>query len=79
MYIRVLGRDDEVLKVNGYRISPGDIRKALEAVGIKAEVYGRSDPLKFQVPVVKAGSPPEEVKKVVRSYVGPIADPEVVQ
>jgi len=79
MYMRALGRDDGVLKVNGYRISPGDIRRALEAVGIKAEVYGRSDPLKFQVLVVKANSPPEEVKKVVRSYVGPIADPEVVQ
>ncbi len=79
IYVRILGRDDGVLKVNGYRISPGDIRRALKEAGIEAEVTGKKDPQKFQAPLVITKASPEEVKKIVRAYVGPIAEPEVTQ
>ncbi|MEM3327036.1 MAG: AMP-binding protein, partial [Thermoproteus sp.] len=79
MYVRVVGRDDGVLKVNGYRISPGDIKKALAEAGVEAEVKARFDPQKFQVPLVRTRAPPEEVIRTVRTLVGPIAEPEVEQ
>lgn len=79
MYVKVIGRDDDVMKVNGYRISPGDIKKALAEAGIEAEVAARPDPQKFQVPLVRTRATPEEVKRAVRTLVGPIAEPEVEQ
>lgn len=78
-YIQVLGRRDTVMKINGYRISPGAIEKAIETLpGVKrALVAGKSDTQKFEAPVVivegRAGT--EQVRKLIREYITPIADP----
>jgi len=77
LYIYPRGRRDGVMKVNGYRMSPGEIEEAIKsALGIEATVHGVKDPLQFETPVVyiKGGATSEEVKKVVREYVGPIAE-----
>ncbi|CCC80953.1 AMP-binding protein [Thermoproteus tenax] len=77
MYIFPLGRRDGVLKVNGYRISPGEIAEAIKvALGVEAVVDKVRDPMKFEAPVaaVRGQVRLEDVKRVVREYVGPIAD-----
>jgi acetyl-CoA synthetase len=78
-YVYPLGRGDVVLKVSGYRLSPGAIERAAEAVpGVaRAVVVGVRDELRFEVPVVVyvGDASPEEVKRGVREGVGPIAEP----
>ncbi|ACB39333.1 AMP-binding protein [Pyrobaculum neutrophilum] len=81
LYIFPMGRRDGVLKVNGYRISPGEIKEALwRALGAEAEVGKVRDPLKFEAPVVKVkgGHRAEDVRRLVREMVGPIAEPAEV-
>lgn len=78
MYLTVLKRDDRVMKVNGYRISPGDIEEALRALGVKAAVVAVRDPQRVQAPVVLVEGDGEAVKRAVREYVGPIAEPIAV-
>jgi acetyl-CoA synthetase len=82
-YIQVLGRRDAVMKINGYRISPGAIEKALETMtGVKrALVAGKPDPQKFEAPVVviKGKADQEHVRNVIREYISPIADPADIQ
>jgi acetyl-CoA synthetase len=78
-YIQVLGRRDTVMKINGYRISPGAIEKAIETLpGVKrALVAGKPDTQKFEAPVVivEGRAEAEQVRKLIREYITPIADP----
>ncbi|MEM3583637.1 MAG: AMP-binding protein, partial [Thermofilum sp.] len=78
-YIQVLGRRDTVMKINGYRISPGAIEKAIETLpGVKRTlVAGKPDPQKFEAPVVivEGRAEAEQVRKLIREYITPIADP----
>lgn len=79
-YLSVLGRDDGVMKVNGYRISPGDIERALLSVGLRAHVVAVPDQQRFQAPVVivEGRGDADSVRRLVREIVGPIADPAAV-
>mgnify|MGYP001627050512 CR=1 FL=1 len=82
MNIIPLGRADTVMKVNGYRISPAMLEKAaLLVVGVEdAVAFAVRDPQKFETPIliIKGNANPEEVRRVVRDFVGPIADPAKV-
>jgi acetyl-CoA synthetase len=75
----VLGRRDTVMKINGYRISPGAIEKAIETLpGVKrALVAGKPDAQKFEAPVVivEGRAEAEQIRKLIREYITPIADP----
>jgi acetyl-CoA synthetase len=79
MYIFPLGRSDTVMKVNGYRISPGEIEDAAKSLPwVKdALVVGYPDEQKFETPlvIVSGSGNPNDVRNRVREYVGPIADP----
>jgi len=79
MNIFPLGRSDTVMKINGYRITPEVLEKAAEATpGVKrAVVIGVRDSQKFETPVVVyiGDVQPDELKKRIREYVGPIAEP----
>jgi len=80
LYIYPQGRRDGVIKINGYRVSPGEIEEAVKtALGVDVVVAKARDPLRFEVPVVyvKSEAKPEDVKKAVREYIGPIIDVEV--
>lgn len=69
------------MKVNGYRISPGEIEKAVESLPWvrRAVVAGMLDDTKFESPPVVVvegdGGSPDDIKKVIRELVGPIAEP----
>ncbi|MGC9131494.1 MAG: AMP-binding protein [Pyrobaculum sp.] len=82
MNIFPLGRSDAVLKVNGYRISPAVIEKAaMSTPDVEyAVAFAIRDPQKFEAPVVvyKGRAQPDEVRRAVREYAGPIADPAKV-
>lgn len=80
-YIFVLGRRDAVMKVSGYRLSPGAIERAIEeSLGVRAVVASAPDELKFETPIVlvEGEGSVEKVREVVRSLVGPIASPDAV-
>ncbi|MEM1606249.1 MAG: hypothetical protein QXW41_08415 [Fervidicoccaceae archaeon] len=52
-YVHPLGRLDGVLKVSGYRLSPGAIEKALEnLLGVRAAVVKYMDELRYEGIVV---------------------------
>ncbi|MCI4365719.1 MAG: acetate--CoA ligase [Thermoplasmata archaeon] len=85
-YFWLLGRADEVMKVAGHRISTTELEHILLLHPAVAEsaVIGRSDAVKFEVPVaciiLKPGVPPssqlrEELLLHVRTNMGPIAVP----
>ena len=83
MYIYPLGRVDGVMKVNGYRISPGEVERAIESLPWvrRAVVAGMLDELKFESPIAVvegSGGSQDEVRRVVRELVGPIAEPAKV-
>ncbi len=79
MNIYAVGRSDAVMKINGYRVSPGDLESALRKVpGVrKVVVAGSLDEQKFEVPFVLIEGDVDEatVRRVIRAEVGPIADP----
>jgi acetyl-CoA synthetase len=80
LYVYPQGRKDGVIKINGYRVSPGEIEEAIKTVlGVDVAVEKIKDPLRFEVPVVyvRGGTSPDDVKKVVRELLGPIVDVEV--
>lgn len=88
-YIWVAGRADEVLKVAGHRLGTYELESALVAHPMVAEaaVVGVPDEVKGEVPiafvVLKQGSDPgssmaEELRKWVRTSLGPIAEPKHV-
>ena len=88
-YFWLLGRSDDVLKVAGHRIGTIELEDALvshESVA-EASVIGKKDTVKGEVPVgfviLKIGyeASPElekELKKHVRTVIGPIATPSRV-
>jgi acetyl-CoA synthetase len=80
LYIYPQGRRDGVIKINGYRVSPGEIEEAIKtALGVDVVVEKTRDPLRLEVPVVyiRGGANPDDVKRVVRELLGPIVDVEV--
>jgi len=88
-FIWVLGRADEVLKVAGHRLGTYEIESALVGHPAVAEaaVVGVPDPIKAETPVAfvvlkqgfKAGPElREELRRHVRSMIGPIAEPSTV-
>lgn len=89
-YFWLLGRSDEVIKVAGHRLGTREIEDAFithHAVA-EAAVIGKPDPIKGEVivafVVLKRGyeandeSIKEELRKHVRSELGPIATPEEI-
>lgn len=80
-YIYVLGRSDPVMKVSGYRISPGAIEKTIEeSLGKRALVIGYPDESRFETPVIFIEGDFDEnaVRKTIREAVGPIVEPRYV-
>jgi acetyl-CoA synthetase len=88
-YFWLLGRSDEVMKVAGHRISTTEIEHVLATHPAVAEsaVIGRSDPVRFEVPVACVILRPthrpspqlrEELRAHVRENLGGIAVPSEV-
>lgn len=80
-YVYPAGRRDPVMKVSGYRLSPGALEEAAKAAGAEwALAVPVKDPDRFEVPVLLYYGPPseEEVSRSVREHVGPIAVPNLV-
>lgn len=80
-YIYPLGRLDGVLKVSGYRLSPGSIADAVKrALGIEASVVKCYDDIRFEGIVIlySESLDPNSIRNAVRDYVGAIADPVAV-
>ena len=78
----VLGRKDCVLKVSGYRLSPGAVENVVREVLKKnVLVVGAPDKTRFEVPIVIASESMDKeiVKKIVREYLGPIMEPADVR
>lgn len=86
----VIGRVDDVLKISGYRLGTAEIESAIvahEAVA-EAAVIGKPDPVKGEAVkafvILKAGFKGSdelvaEIKKEVRTEIGPIAMPSEVE
>jgi acetyl-CoA synthetase len=89
-YYWITGRVDDVLNISGHRMGTAEIESALvlhESVA-EAAVVGFPHDIKGQgiycyVTLVKGVEPSEELKKelvkLVRSEIGPIASPDVIQ
>ncbi|MEM4430562.1 MAG: AMP-binding protein, partial [Thermofilaceae archaeon] len=81
-YLFVLGRRDEVMKVSGYRLSPGALERAAESLAgvVSAVVVKARDELRFEAPFLafQGSADPETVKRAVREIVGAIAEPQTV-
>ncbi|MGQ9513591.1 MAG: acetate--CoA ligase [Thermoproteota archaeon] len=88
-YFWLLGRSDEVIKVAGHRLGTREVEDAFitHPAVAEAAVVGKPDPIKGEVIVafvaLKKGqeaneSIVEQLKKHVRSELGPIATPEEV-
>lgn len=80
-YLYVLGRADSVMKISGFRVSPGAIDKYLEeALGKKVLTIGYPDELRFEAPLlfVEEGVDKDRVRQLVRELLGPIAEPKIV-
>jgi acetyl-CoA synthetase len=87
--IRITGREDDVLKVAGHRLSNAEIEDAInshEAV-VESAVIGMPDPIKGEVPlalvILKEGIQPsdklsEEIITSVAKKISPIAKPAKV-
>lgn len=74
----VLGRRDGVMKVSGYRLSPGAVENILrEKLGKNVIVVGMPDEARFEAPMIisKEGLDLKTVRNLVREYVGAISEP----
>ena len=85
-YVWIIGRNDDVLKVSGYRLGSAEIESALvsHSAVIEAAAIGLPDSLKGNVihatVILRDGFTPsdelsEELKKHVATEIGPIAKP----
>ncbi len=77
-YIFPIGRRDPVMKVSGYRLSPGALERAAVSAGAEwALALPLKDPERLEVPVLfyYGGVSEEELVKAVREGIGPIAAP----
>ncbi len=81
-YVFVLGRRDNVMKASGYRLSPGALKKTIMDVrGVEeAIVLVCPDDIRLQAPVVviKGYVDVDSIKRFVREYLGPIAEPREI-
>lgn len=85
-YLYVLGRDDDVIKVTGHRIGPGEVEDVVMSIqGVaEASVVGVPDQLRGEglivFVVVRDGDKitEEDVVRAVREGIGPIATPSKV-
>ena len=81
-YIYPAGRADAILKVSGYRLSPGAVEKSImsDPTVEWALTVPMKNPDKFETPLViyYGKAEEEEIVKAVREKVGPIATPERV-
>ncbi|MEM3615901.1 MAG: AMP-binding protein, partial [Candidatus Methanomethylicia archaeon] len=79
-YIFALGRRDTVMKVSGYRLSPGAMEETLQRTLDlnKVIVVGEPDEIRFEAPtiIIEDHVKGDEVRRIVREYIGPIADPK---
>ncbi len=89
-YFWIMGRLDDVINVSGHRLGTAEIESALVAHKAVAEaaVVGMPHPIKGQtiyayVTLTSQAEPSDELinelRKHVRSEIGPIATPEVIQ
>jgi acetyl-CoA synthetase len=89
-YYWIIGRIDDVINVSGHRLGTAEVESALVLHNNVAEaaVVGFPHPVKgqgiyaFVTPntgVVKSAALKEELIQLVRSEIGPIASPDVVQ
>ena len=86
--IRIVGRVDDVIKVAGHRVTTGELENAVAMHPdiVESAVVGIPDEIKGQVPVIfvvpKVGKKPERLKedviKLIRKVIGPIALPKKV-
>jgi acetyl-CoA synthetase len=86
--IRIVGRVDDVIKVAGHRVTTGELENAvaMHPEIVESAVVGIPDKIKGQVPVIfvvpKVGKKPEKLKeeviKLIRKAIGPIALPKKV-
>ncbi|MEZ0346833.1 MAG: acyl-CoA synthetase [Infirmifilum sp.] len=78
-YIFPLGRGDGVLKVSGYRLSPGALEKNIASLsGVDwVLVAPLRNPERFETPIVlyHGDVKEEEITHIVREKIGPIASP----
>jgi len=77
-YIFPLGRRDAVMKVSGYRLSPGALEEAARSAGAEwALALPLKDSERLEVPVLLyyGGVKEEDLVKAARETVGPIATP----
>ncbi len=89
--VRITGREDDVLKVAGHRLSNAEIEDAIDMhrLVVESAVIGKPDPIKGEVPlalvVLKPGAKlTDEIKReiieLVRKRISPIAKPaEIIQ
>ncbi|XPV76062.1 MAG: acetate--CoA ligase [Desulfovibrio sp.] len=89
-YLWIMGRLDDVINVSGHRMGTAEIESALVAHSAvtEAAVVGMPHPIKGETIYAYVTLKPEfdedddmrvELKKWVRSEIGPIATPEVIQ
>jgi len=89
-YFWIIGRVDDVLKISGYRLGTAEIESAIVAHQAVAEaaVIGKPDPIKGEAVkafvILKQGYDGSqdlinEIKKCVRTEIGPIAMPSEVE
>lgn len=77
-YIKIIRRIDSVMKIHGYRISPGTIEKAIEeATGRKAIAIGTPDETRFEAPTIIVEEN-IEIEKIIREWITPIATPKEI-
>jgi acetyl-CoA synthetase len=81
-YITPLGRHDNVLKISGYRISPGSIKKILEEYTKDVVIERVKDDLRFEsyklVISKRSGLEESFIRKIVRERLGAIAEPREI-
>jgi acetyl-CoA synthetase len=88
-YFWILGRNDDVLKVSGYRFGSAELESAFVAHPSVAEaaVIGKPHPIKGEsikaFVILKVGVEPTdalkaELKQQVRKFIGPIATPDEI-
>jgi acetyl-CoA synthetase len=89
-YFWILGRNDDVLKVSGYRFGSAELESAFVAHPSVAEaaVIGKPHPIKGEsikaFVILKVGAQPTEelkaeLKQQVRKFIGPIATPDEIE
>ena len=82
-YVFPLGRRDSVLKISGYRISPGALIKTLMNYSNKifsVRVARKYDELRFETPVIYyvGEEDPDNIRRIIREKLTAIAEPREI-